>query len=154
MSRVVLSETLTTYVLAQIPGWMVAILLAWGLERWYDVPSWVGVLLVSLWIGTDLVLFPRMRRFYEPVSSESRIIGDVGVCATDLTPHGFVRVYGELWQAETVSKKTIPEGLRVCVRDIRGLLLIVEPLPARCGAGVHDVVDLDEPRAAQNDSRS
>lgn len=129
MRAIGLSGTLVKYVLAQIPGWFLAMLLAWGLEYWYEVPTWVGLLLVGLWIATDLALFPRIRRFYESTSSESRIIGDTGVCVTELAPHGFVRVYGELWQADAASKKTIPKGARVCVRDIRGLLLIVDAMP-------------------------
>lgn len=83
--------------------------MSWALIRWFGIPFWAGCALVSLWIAKDLAAFSSMRRLYEPESAEPRIVGDVGVAVTDLKPSGFVRVYGELWQAEAASGAYISE---------------------------------------------
>ncbi|MPZ20497.1 MAG: hypothetical protein GEV06_21675 [Luteitalea sp.] len=124
-----LSGTLFKYVLLQVPGWVLAVAVGWLFVRRFDVPVWAGVVLVSLWIAKDFALFPYMRRFYESTVSEPRIVGDAGVAVTNLDPHGFVRIHGVLWQAEAGSDRHIAEGCGVCVRDIRGLLLVVDALP-------------------------
>ncbi|MGH9163458.1 MAG: NfeD family protein [Vicinamibacteraceae bacterium] len=125
-----LSGTLLKYLILQIPGWVLAVAVGWLFVGWFEVPPWAAIALVSLWIAKDFALFPYMRRFYESTSGEPRIVGDAGVAVTDLDPHGFVRIHGVLWQADAGSGKHIAEGCGVCVRDIRGLLLVVDALPA------------------------
>ncbi|MGH9159332.1 MAG: NfeD family protein [Vicinamibacteraceae bacterium] len=122
-----LSEALLKYLILQIPGWVLAVVVGWLFVKWFDVPPWAAIALVSLWIAKDFALFPSMRHFYESTSGRPRIVGDAGVAVTDLNPHGFVRIHGELWQAEVGANKHIAKGCGVYVRDIRGLLLIVDP---------------------------
>jgi membrane-bound ClpP family serine protease len=125
-----LSGALLKYVILQIPGWVLAGVVGWLFVTWFDVPAWAAIALVSLWVAKDFALFPYMRRFYESASGEPRIVGDAGVAVTDLNPRGFVRIHGELWQAEAGANTHIAKGCGVCVRDIRGLLLVVDALPA------------------------
>jgi membrane protein implicated in regulation of membrane protease activity len=155
-----LSGTLFKYLILQIPGWALAVVIGWVFVRSFDVPLWASIVLVSLWIAKDFALFPYMRHFYESTFIEPRIVGDAGVAVTQLDPHGFVRIHGELWQAEAASGKHIAEGCGVCVRDIRGLLLVVDALPKRYSAlvsratattrrseeGVQERPSFDQPR--------
>jgi membrane-bound ClpP family serine protease len=57
------------------------------------------------------------------------MVGAEGIALSRLNPRGFVRVRGEIWQAEQAhgANGEILEGARVRVRDVRGLLVLVEP---------------------------
>ena len=93
-----------------------------------DLPLGGAIAIVGVLIGTDLALFPRRRRYYTAEPAQRRMIGEEGVAASDLAPRGFVRVHGELWQAEAMSPEhTIREGDTLRVRGIHGLELIVDP---------------------------
>ena len=63
------------------------------------------------------------------VSGAQGIIGETGIAQTTLSPRGKIFIHGELWDA--VSSADVPAGESVVVRRIDGLLLQVEPLPAR-----------------------
>jgi membrane protein implicated in regulation of membrane protease activity len=95
----------------------------------FDLPAWIGASLVALWIAKDLLTYPFMRHYYRPQPSERRIVGERGNALTTLGPHGFVRVHGEIWQAQQAgdARGEIAQGTQVRVRDVRGLLLFVEP---------------------------
>jgi membrane-bound serine protease (ClpP class) len=58
------------------------------------------------------------------------LIGAEGVVESDLAPRGWVRVRGELWQAEPLSPGTLPAATRVRICAVRGLALQVEPSAA------------------------
>ena len=62
------------------------------------------------------------------VTGNEGLIGETGVAQTALTPAGKVFVHGELWDA--VSPVPIAAGERVAVRQVDGLTLQVDPLPA------------------------
>ena len=117
------------YLVANSPQWLLLALLAWTAHRVYDVPWWMGAGVVGLWILKDLLLFPVMRHYYRSVPSERRIVGAEAVTLSRLNPRGFVRVRGEIWQAESANDAAgeIREGARVRVSDVRGLLVLVEP---------------------------
>jgi membrane protein implicated in regulation of membrane protease activity len=116
-------EDLKTYIVAQLPGWFLAVLAVAALSRWMALPGRVAVLAVILWIVKDLLLFPTMRRYYRSDPAERRIVGQRGTAVTDIAPTGFVRVRGELWQA--ASEQEIVAGSEIYVRDIHGLRLTV-----------------------------
>ena len=116
-----------TYTLASVPGWTFAAIVALLLYQMAVLPGWMAVLIVAALIVTDLLKFPRVRRYYSSDPSELRIIGEQGIATTDLTPHGFVKVRGELWQGRTVDPAvSIRRGEVLSVRGINGLELVVE----------------------------
>jgi membrane-bound serine protease (ClpP class) len=60
------------------------------------------------------------------VTGEQGLIGESGVTRTPLTPAGKVFVHGELWNA--VASVDVPEGERVVIRRVDGLVLHVDPV--------------------------
>ncbi len=63
------------------------------------------------------------------VSGAEGLVGEMGIAQTSLSPRGKVFVHGELWDA--VASSGVSIGQSVVVRRVDGLLLEVEPLPAR-----------------------
>jgi membrane protein implicated in regulation of membrane protease activity len=116
----------STYVLAHLPGWTGASVVAWALVALGILPVWVGLLLAGAMAAKDVVSYRSMRRYYTPEPAERRLVDQRAVAVTRLSPHGMVRVRGELWQARISSREAVPEGAIVRVRDVQGLLLIVE----------------------------
>jgi membrane-bound serine protease (ClpP class) len=62
------------------------------------------------------------------VTGAQGLVGETGIAQTALAPQGKVFVHGELWDA--VSSVSVPAGQLVVVRNVDGLTLQVEPLPA------------------------
>ncbi len=62
------------------------------------------------------------------VTGVQGLVGETGIAQSALSPTGKVFVHGELWDA--VSSVTVPAGQLVAVRNVDGLTLHVEPLPA------------------------
>jgi membrane-bound serine protease (ClpP class) len=118
---------LSTYVAAHLPGWVAAALVAWALVALGAVAPWAGLLFVGVMVAKDVVSYRRMRGYYTPEPAERRLVNHHAVAVTSLSPRGLVRVRGELWQASLRSVAALPEGAVVRVRDVQGLLLIVEP---------------------------
>ena len=61
----------------------------------------------------------------KPVVAPENIIGSHGKAVTVLTPEGYVRVQGELWQAQTDCQ--LEPGEEVIVTGMNGLKLLVTP---------------------------
>jgi len=53
------------------------------------------------------------------------LVGRRAVVSVDCRPHGQVRVAGEIWQARCDAGADV--GDAVVVREVRGLMLVVEP---------------------------
>jgi membrane-bound ClpP family serine protease len=119
-----MSAELRTYVIAQVPGWIIAAAGAAFLHERAAIPAWLAFAVFGVWVIKDLLLFPAMRRYYRSEPAERRIVGQRGVALTAIAPRGFIRIRGELWQA--VSDRPIAEGAPVRVLDVDGLLLRVE----------------------------
>ena len=121
-----------TYILASVPAWTVAAIVALVLYRMTDVPGWAAAVVVVVWISTDIAMFPRMRRYYTSTPAERRMVGESGIAVSPLSPRGFARVHGELWQVVLADLNTsLPEGAPVRVRAVHGLELTVEPASGR-----------------------
>ncbi len=54
------------------------------------------------------------------------MIGGVAIARTPLAPAGQVEIRGELWQASLRGQPSLPVGATVSVREVDGLVLIVE----------------------------
>lgn len=118
-------QALQTYVGASLPSWTIAVIAAVLLHEVGDVGAWTSAAVAALWIGSDLAMFPRKRKYYTSEPIEERMLGETGTTVSTLDPGGHARVRGELWQAVSVDG-TLPEGTRVRVRSLRGLVLVVE----------------------------
>ncbi len=124
---------LRRYALYQIPGLVLATGAVLLIHRWTALPGWAAVGLVVAWMLKDAALYPWLRSAYEPDSRRviERLVGLTGIAVEPLTPHGYVRVRGELWRAEPVSPaEDIGAGHAVTIDGVRGTTLLV-----RAGAG-------------------
>lgn len=121
-----MTGTLRRYVLFQVPGW-VLFGAAMGLaHRWEWLPGWGALALVGAWVLKDALMYPFFGFAYasERRSPTERLIGMRGVVMKTLSPCGYVKVRGELWQAETAARP-IDEGEPVVVSGVRGMVLVV-----------------------------
>jgi membrane protein implicated in regulation of membrane protease activity len=118
------------YVLLQVPALSVLILMLILVQRWVDLPSWLFWCLVGLWVAKDTILFPFTWRAYDwdRLRNANPMVGSRGSAEDRLAPSGYVRVHGELWQAEVMEDgPPVEKGQAVRVRGIRGLTLLVQP---------------------------
>ena len=124
--------TFQRYVLFQIPGWVLAVIVLFVLRGWLGLPLWVSLLLFALYVVKDFALYPFLRVGYEPSPriGIAQLIGEVATVKTPLAPHGFVRVRGELWRARLAADSAPVEvGSRVRVTAARGMILTVSAEP-------------------------
>ena len=116
------------YALFQLPG---TVLVGVGLWLFWDeteLPGFVGVLFFLFWIAKDALLYPLLRRAYEPgqASAAKLLVGARGVARTRLAPDGKVLVRGELWRARAVTgEEPIEPDTEVVVRDADRFTLLV-----------------------------
>jgi membrane protein implicated in regulation of membrane protease activity len=121
--------TFRTYLAYQVPGWILVILVLAVLREVIDLSLAAAGALLGLWVLKDLALFPFLGGAYEgdARTAAERLIGEGGTAVQDLAPAGYVRVRGELWQAEVAGGgRPIPAGRPVTVTSARGSVLVVE----------------------------
>jgi membrane-bound serine protease (ClpP class) len=82
-------------------------------------------------ITVFLVRIAIIARKNKVMTGPQALLGATGVAQQPLVPSGQILVHGELWQAE--SNDPVNPGDRVRVRDVRGLTLLVERVPAGQG---------------------
>lgn len=116
-------RVIVRYVLFQVPGTVLLGVALVAASRMWDLPAWLALLILGLWMLKDALLFPFVRKAYEPHGTE--LPGPEAVVTDALAPEGYVRVGGELWRAR-LRRGEAPPGTRVRVTDIRGLTLVVE----------------------------
>jgi membrane protein implicated in regulation of membrane protease activity len=116
------------YLVFQVPGWVIVGMALLAAIRWWQLAEPVAGLLFVLFVTKDLVLFPFVRKAYEPNSGgEVRVLVGCDAVARDaLTPSGYVRVGSELWRAELREGGMAPAGSGLRVVEVRGLTLIVD----------------------------
>ena len=94
-----------------------------------NIPTWLTVTILALWILKDIVLFTKVWRAYafDDNNPMMKLIGLEATVIFSLDPVGYVRARGELWKAE-VRNPLYPakKGDRTTVIDIKGMTLIVE----------------------------
>ncbi len=128
------------YLLFQLPGWGFAWLGLYVAWRWWGLSSTLAVSLFGLLLLKDLVVYPFVRDAYSERPSSmvgpERLIGAVAVTGEEIGTTGYLRIRGELWRAEAPPGTSIGPGVRVRVRQVRGLTAQIEalddpPSPAR-----------------------
>lgn len=98
-----------------------------GLERSY----WIVA--TTLFALKDIALYPFVWQSYIPgeLIQDKELYGEDYEAITDLNPHGMIRIYGELWQAQLQAgcePQTLKKGTYVRVVERNGLLLTVRPI--------------------------
>ncbi|MFX0197796.1 MAG: NfeD family protein [Candidatus Hodarchaeota archaeon] len=84
---------------------------------------------MAFWVVKDVALFPFVWRSYDRERGEapSPMVGAQGIVEDRLAPSGYVRVHGELWQAEPMrGGPAIDRGQVVRIQEVRGLTLLVQ----------------------------
>jgi len=121
------ARVVVRYAVLQVPAVVILVLVLTLVRRWVDLPAWFVWGLVALWVAKDVILFPFVWRAYDSDDTNS-MVGTRGIAEERLAPSGYVRVRGELWQAEVMGDgPPIDRGQRVRVRGICGLKLLVQP---------------------------
>ena len=116
------------YLLFQLPGWILVILLLGAAHRWLglSIPAAAGLFL--LFVAKDFVIYPYVRKAYEidNRTGAELLIGTIGVTKRPLDPEGYVLVKGELWRAvASPAEQPIPENTQVVIQAVSELTLIV-----------------------------
>ena len=118
------------YLLFQIPGWILAILLLGAAHRWLELSIPAAAGLFFLFVAKDFLLYPYVRKAYEPDNrtGAEMLIGTIGVTKQPLDPEGYVLVKGELWRAVAAPPgQPIPQSTLVVIQAVSELTLIVTP---------------------------
>ena len=125
-------RVLLRYAAFQLPGLTMMSLGAAVGHAWFDVPIRVCLTAVGLWILKDMIMFPFVRKAYEPGDGRlpREVNGALGAAHEDLDPTGYVRIGSELWRAECQSDHApIPKGHPIQVVEVRGLTVTVAKAP-------------------------
>jgi len=125
------SRVLIRYALFQIPSLALLILILILAREWLNLQTWFFWGFIILWVAKDALLFPFVWRAYDREGPKDvhSLVGTEGIVEERLDPSGYIRVHGELWQAEVMGEAPpIEKGEAVWVRGIRGLTLLVQPM--------------------------
>ena len=116
------------YLVFQVPGWIIVGATLMAAIRWWKLAEIVAGLLMALFVTKALVLFPFVRKAYEPSSGEGvrALVGCSAIARDALTPSGYVRVGSELWRAVLREGGSAPAGSELRVVALSGLTLIVD----------------------------
>ncbi len=122
------------YALLEIPSLLLLIVILLLIRGWVGLPPWLFWGMIALWIIKDVLMFPLVRKAYEPWEPDpaGSLHGARGLARERLAPKGYILVRGELWLAEIPpgTEPVEPGGVvRVCGR--RDLVLLVEPESVR-----------------------
>jgi membrane protein implicated in regulation of membrane protease activity len=91
-----------------------------------NIPHW-GLILMMIALGTYAWVAYRLgRKALNKKPLISLDIGSRGRTTTPISPRGYVRVNGELWQAS--SSSTIDAGEEITVVGIEGMTLLISPI--------------------------
>ena len=121
---------LVRYILLQVPGTTLLVLILIQLRNWFDLPAWSvwGPIVIS--VAKDVILFPFVWRAYDWDSQReaNSMVGRRGVVKERLAPSGYIKIRGELWKARVVEGgPPIEKGEAILVEEMRGFTLLVLP---------------------------
>ena len=128
-----MTSTLRRYIVLQVPGVIVAVVVAALLWMGSVVTGWVAVAACVAWLVKDVVLYPFVKSSYETSvpSGADRLVGERGTATTVFNPEGCVRIRGELWSARLEDDGRLEPGATVVVVGRDGLTLVVRTPDAR-----------------------
>ncbi|HPP66351.1 MAG TPA: nodulation protein NfeD, partial [bacterium] len=76
---------------------------------------------------TGFLILIRHTRTKKVTTGKEGLIGEIGKATTDIKDEGMVYVHGEYWKAISPGKE-IKQNTKIKVKDINGMMLIVEPI--------------------------
>lgn len=121
-------KTIIRYILLQIPELILLIIAMIICGKFINIPTWVPITVISIWIVKDILLFPKVWKAYQTnhQTPVEKLIGMNGIAMDNLNPNGYVKVNGELWKAKiSDTKLPVEKGDKIKVIDARGMQLIV-----------------------------
>ena len=59
------SRVLGKYIMLQLPGLAVFVIIMLFVLRWFDLPAWLLLLSIFIWMGKDVILYPFVWRAYD-----------------------------------------------------------------------------------------
>lgn len=116
------------YSLFQIPSLLIVTLLVFTVNHWYILDNTIIVMIILFWILKDILIFPFVWKAYSHKDRDKSktILNQHGVAVDSINPKGFVKINGEIWQAELVEPNDpINQGQPIEVVEIDGLKLKV-----------------------------
>lgn len=121
-----LTRIVIRYILLQLPGLILLVLVLIFIQRWVLIPAWVFWGIIIIWAAKDIILFRYTWRAYD-WDPKKPLIGARGIARDRLAPSGYVQVRGELWRAEVFGgAPPIESGMNIRVKGIRGFTLLVK----------------------------
>jgi membrane protein implicated in regulation of membrane protease activity len=123
-------RVLVRYILLQVPGTALLVLILIQLRNWFDLPAWSVWGLVVISVAKDVILFPFVWSAYDwdRQREAHSMVDRRGIAKERLAPSGYIKIRGELWKARVVeSSPPIEKGEAVRVEEMRGLTLLVRP---------------------------
>jgi len=124
------ARTLVKYILLQVPGTLLVLVLLLVARQLFSLPSWAFWTLLLVWVVKDIALFPLVWKSYDasPGDLPDGMIGERGLVRDRLGPCGYILVRGELWRAELMEEAgSLEAGSEVLVIGRKGLTLLVRP---------------------------
>jgi membrane protein implicated in regulation of membrane protease activity len=105
---------------------LVAIVL-WLLPRLgLDIPLWGLVLMMTALAAYNYTTYRLGKKALVKKPMISPDIGSRGRTVTPISPSGYVRINGELWQASSTT--SIDAGKEIAVEGIEGMMLLISPV--------------------------
>jgi membrane protein implicated in regulation of membrane protease activity len=123
-------KILVRYILLQVPGTALLVLILIQLGNRFDLPVWSVWGLIAISAAKDAILFPFVWSAYDWDRQEevNSMVGRRGIAKERLAPSGYIQISGELWKAKVVEgNPPIEKGEGVRVEEMQGLTLLVRP---------------------------
>ena len=79
-------------------------------------------------IAVLLIYFVSRSLRLAPRTGDKNLINKIGVVKTELSPEGFVTVFGERWSSVSINNETIEKNSKVKIVEIDGNVLKVEKI--------------------------
>ncbi len=115
-----------------------AAVVLWLLPRWgINIPLWGLILMMAALGACDYITYRLGKKALDKKPIITPDVGSKCQVATPLTPKGYVRVNGELWQAK--SSSAVDAGEEVVVVGIERMTLVVSPAENDSHASKGDV---------------
>lgn len=120
---------LARYLLFQVPGWCLAAGALAAAVRFLGLSLEWAAAGFALWLLKDAVLYPIVRRAYEPDGIRPHgPLPEHAIAESAIEDEGWVRAGPERWRARRApGAPAVAPGATVRVVAVRGLVLLVEP---------------------------